>query len=85
MKEKKLCITTITPPFYLHKNETKNRREKNYGHLPTCDCHTTMIIDFAYTNETMNKKEKNDGHLPLHDRCTTTMINYVQCLHKMKT
>jgi hypothetical protein len=73
--------TTILPT----QNKTRNRREKNYGYLPKCDCHTTMIIDFAYTNETMNKKEKNDGHLPLHDRCTTMMINYVQCLHKMKT
>jgi hypothetical protein len=60
-------------------------KEKNYGHLPKCDCHTTMIIDFAYINETMNKRGENDGHLPLHDRCTTMMINYVECLHKMKT
>lgn len=81
---KKLCNyhhTTILPT----QNETMNRRGKIYGHLPKWYCHTTMIIDFAYTNETMNKRGKNDGHLPLHDHCTTTMINYVQCLHKMKT
>ncbi len=65
--------TTILPT----QNETKNKKEKHYGHLPKCDCHTTMIIGFAYTNETMNKKEKNDGHLPSHDHCTTMMINYV--------
>ncbi len=83
-RKKTMCNYHCTTNL-LTQNETKNRREKNYGHLPTCDCHTTMMIDFAYTNETMNKKEKNDGHLPLHDHCTTTMINYVQCLHKMKT
>jgi hypothetical protein len=57
-----LCPSFICKPT---QNETRNRRENNYGHLPKCDCHTTMIIDFAYTNETMNKRGKNDGHFTI--------------------
>ncbi len=49
--------TTILPT----QNATMNKRKTNYGHLSQNDCHTTMMINFAYTNKIMNKREKIMG------------------------
>jgi hypothetical protein len=59
-KEKNNAQLPLNQTIILHtQNDTMNRRAKNYGHLPQCDCNITMMINFVYTNKTMNKKGKN--------------------------